>query len=136
MSKEIVVAVGVILRDNPLSGITEVFVTRRLAHQHQGGKWEFPGGKVEADETTERALARELAEEIGIDVHASQPLLIIAHEYPDKKVVLDVHKVSDFSGQPSGLEGQEGQWIAMSELRSLDFPEANKAILDKLYLDL
>ena len=124
--KQIKVAVGVVLRGD------ETFITRRLAHQHQGGKWEFPGGKVEADETTEQALIRELKEEIGIQAHSSTPLIVIEHQYPDKHVLLDVHTVSDFTGAPRGLEGQEGQWIPLTKLPEMDFPEANKEIVTRL----
>ncbi|UAA38081.1 8-oxo-dGTP diphosphatase MutT [Paraneptunicella aestuarii] len=124
--KQVKVAVGVVLRGEM------TFLTRRLAHQHQGGKWEFPGGKIEAGETTEQALTRELAEEIGIEVHSSEPLVVIEHQYPDKHVMLDVHTVNDFSGEPQGLEGQEGQWVALNDLDSMDFPEANKEIITRL----
>lgn len=132
MSREVNVAVGVVFRDNPETGARETYVTRRLAHQHQGGKWEFPGGKVEQGESTGQALARELEEEIGIHVESSQPLVLITHNYPDKKVMLDVHKVTGFSGEPRGLEGQEGQWVLLSQLPALDFPDANKVIIEKL----
>ena len=57
--------------------------------------------------------------------------MLITHDYPDKKVVLDVHKVADFSGEPK-LEGQEGQWVLLNQLPALDFPDANKVIIDKL----
>lgn len=124
--KQVKVAVGVVLRGD------ETFITRRLAHQHQGGKWEFPGGKVEANETTGQALKRELEEEIGIQVQSSTPLILIEHQYPDKHVMLDVHTVKDFTGDPRGLEGQEGQWVALSKLPELDFPEANKEIVARL----
>lgn len=132
MSKEVKVAVGVVLRENQNKGEHETFVTRRLAHQHQGGKWEFPGGKVEPGESTAQALIRELEEEIGIHVQSSSPLVVISHDYTDKKVVLDVHKVYEFNSEPNGLEGQEGQWVKLSDLPSLEFPDANKVIIDKL----
>lgn len=124
--KQVKVAVGVVLRGE------ETFVARRLAHQHQGGKWEFPGGKVEANETTEQALVRELEEEIGIQVQSSAPLMVIEHQYPDKHVMLDVHTVNDFTGDPRGLEGQYGQWVTLSKLPEMDFPEANKEIIARL----
>lgn len=124
--KTIHVAVGVVMRGG------EMFVTKRLDHQHQGGKWEFPGGKVETGETVTDALKRELLEEIGIDVTASNELIVIEHAYPEKTVVLDVHIVNDFQGDPKGLEGQEGRWISTSELSQLDFPEANGPIIDKI----
>ena len=132
MSQEVRVAVGVVLRQSQSTGITETFVTRRLVHQHQGGKWEFPGGKVEQGESTEQALVRELEEEIGIRVQSSRPLVVISHDYIDKQVILDVHEVFDFSGEPCGLEGQVGQWVMLSDLPALEFPKANQVIIEKL----
>ncbi len=124
--KQVHVAVGVVLKGD------ETFITRRLAHQHQGGKWEFPGGKVESNETVTAALKRELKEEIGIDIEVTEPLVVIEHDYSDKVVKLDVHRVFSFSGEPQGLEGQEGMWVPIHELANLDFPDANVAIIEKL----
>lgn len=124
--KEVHVAVGVILRDQ------QVYICKRPDDKHQGGKWEFPGGKVDAGETVTQALARELDEEVGITVHASSPLTVIRHDYGDKRVLLDVHIVEKFSGEPQGLEGQEGKWLPAGQLRPEDFPAANVAIIDAL----
>ena len=81
------VAVGVIKRED------KIFLTKRLAASHQGGKWEFPGGKVEANETLHQALHRELKEEVAIDTLSCTPLMQISHDYGDKKVLLDVFVV-------------------------------------------
>ena len=124
--KEVHVAVGVILRDQ------QVYICKRPDDKHQGGTWEFPGGKVDAGETVTQALARELAEEVGIVVNSSTPLTVISHDYGDKRVCLDVHVVDDFSGEPAGLEGQQGKWTPMLELRPEDFPAANVAIINAL----
>ncbi|MCF6439077.1 8-oxo-dGTP diphosphatase MutT [Pseudoalteromonas luteoviolacea] len=127
MSKKVVnVAVGVIVKQD------QYFVCKRSDEQHQGGLWEFPGGKVEADESVEQALARELAEEIGINVTDSTHLLTIEHDYGDKQVRLVVHTVEDFTGEAKGLEGQPGLWVDFEQLRTLDFPAANVAIIDAL----
>ena len=126
MSKQVHVAVGVIYRDR------EFFLTKRAVNVHQGGKWEFPGGKVESGETVAQALARELKEEVAIDVLACQPLIVIEHDYGDKKVMLDVFLVDNFAGEPNALEGQEQDWFSLTDLTVLDFPEANKAIVSKL----
>ena len=126
MSKQVHVAVGVIYRDR------EFFLTKRAVNVHQGGKWEFPGGKVESGETVAQALARELKEEVAIDVLACQPLIVIEHDYGDKKVMLDVFLVDNFAGEPNALEGQEQAWFSLTDLTVLDFPEANKAIVSKL----
>lgn len=126
LPKHIQVAVGVITKNDMF------FVCRRQAHQHQGNKWEFPGGKIDLNESAEHALCRELAEEIGIEVKAHQHLVDIAFSYPDKKVSLHVFIVSDFNGEAYGAEGQESKWVCLEELLSLDFPDANKIIIEKL----
>ena len=120
------VAVGVVLRG------TQVFISLRADNAHQGGKWEFPGGKVEANETALDALRRELQEEIGILVQSSEPLLVIEHDYGDKLVKLDVHAVSAFGGEPEGKENQQTRWVEVSALEAGEFPAANVAIIDAL----
>lgn len=124
--KQVHVAVGVVVSNSMF------FLTKRLAHVHQGGKWEFPGGKVEKDETAPQALHRELQEEIAIDVLSCIPLLEIYHDYGDKQVLLDVFIVDNFQGEPSAQEGQEQNWFSLEELSTVNFPEANKAIVNKL----
>ncbi len=111
-----------------------VLLARRPAHKHQGDKWEFPGGKVEAGETAMAALQRELIEELGILVEPTllAPFIEVRHRYPDKNIFLDVWQVGQFSGQAHGREGQLVRWFAYSELEMLDFPAANAPILAKL----
>ncbi len=121
------VAVGVIQDSQG-----RVFICRRPDDKHQGGKWEFPGGKVEAGETVQQALARELAEEIGIRVTALAPLLEIRHDYADKAVLLDVWRVTGFDGDPHGREGQAARWVELAELADHQFPEGNRAIVARL----
>lgn len=106
-----------------------ILIARRADSQHQGGLWEFPGGKLEAGEAVQAALARELREELGIEVLAARPLIQVAHDYPDKQVLLDVWEVSDFSGQPHGAEGQPLAWVSARQLSGYDFPEANRPIV-------
>ena len=124
--KTVEVAVGVIVRD------AKVFISKRADALHQGGKWEFPGGKREADESMTQALARELHEEIGIRVNRQSPLMVIEHDYGDKKVVLDIRVVDDFSGEPLHKEGQVAKWVGIEQLHTFDFPAANRAIVQKL----
>ena len=106
-----------------------ILIARRADTQHQGGLWEFPGGKVEAGESIGAALARELREELSIDVTASRPLIKVEHDYPDKSVLLDVWEVSGFSGEPHGAEGQPLAWVSPRELAQYEFPEANQPIV-------
>ena len=107
----------------------EVLVSRRNARAHQGGLWEFPGGKLEADEDVYAALCRELHEELGIEVDAARPLIRIPYRYPDKSVLLDVWRVTAFRGEAHGREGQPVQWVAPEQLPSLEFPAANQPIV-------
>ena len=117
------VAVGLLLRSD------RVLIALRPKQSHQGGLWEFPGGKVEEGESVEAALSRELKEELGIDIHSASSVMQISHDYNDKKVLLDVWSVTDFSGEPCGAEGQPVKWVSQALLQDYKFPEANKPIV-------
>ncbi|WP_163935520.1 8-oxo-dGTP diphosphatase MutT [Paraferrimonas sp. SM1919] len=120
------VAVGLITRND------QVFLTRRKEHQHQGNKWEFPGGKIEKGELPIAGLARELAEEVDIKVNSAQQVDLIEHDYGDKCVRLFVFEVANFSGEPRGAEGQQSTWVKISQLQDYPLPEANQAMVDWL----
>lgn len=107
----------------------KILIARRADTQHQGGLWEFPGGKVEAGESVQAALGRELLEELGITVNAARPLIKVQHDYPDKQVLLDVWEVSSFTGEPHGAEGQPLAWVTPRDLAQYEFPAANQAIV-------
>lgn len=109
-----------------------ILIARRPDHAHQGGLWEFPGGKVEADETVQRALERELCEELGITVQAAEPLLQVRHAYPDKDVLLDVWRVTAYHGEPHGREGQPLAWALPAQLADFAFPAADAPIIVQL----
>ena len=123
----VTVAVGILIDD-----AGRVLVTRRAPGAHQGGLWEFPGGKVEEGETLLGALTRELREELGVRVESTEPLLVLEHDYGDKQVRLGVHRVTRWSGQPRGLEGQPLAWQRPEQLRDWAFPAANRLILERL----
>jgi len=125
--KKVVVAVGVIVNEQG-----DILIAKRHEHLHQGGKWEFPGGKVEAGEDTITALTRELSEEVAIEVSKAQPMMLLEHDYGDKFVRLDIWKVEDFTGIAQSNEGQEIRWVSVNELTNYQFPEANGPIVDKL----
>ena len=106
-----------------------VLLTRRPEGKALGGLWEFPGGKVEEGEAVGKALARELREELGIEVLACSPLMTVSHDYADKAVLLDVWRVTAFMGEPQGLEGQPVRWVPRHALADYEFPEANTPIM-------
>jgi 8-oxo-dGTP diphosphatase len=111
-----------------------ILVARRPRHVHQGGLWEFPGGKLETGETVMDGLVRELDEELGIRVSDSEPLIRVHHDYGDRHVLLDVHRVSRFDGDPRGREGQPLRWLHPRDMRPDDFPAADRPIISALRL--
>lgn len=129
-SDPIVVVAG-ILRDRQ----GRVLLARRPAGKHLAGTWEFPGGKCDPDESPEAALARELKEELGIGIPASEPLLTLTHDYPDRRIRLLLRTVADHRGRPRGLEGQELAWVAPADLHRYDMPPADRPIVKALALD-
>jgi 8-oxo-dGTP diphosphatase len=111
-----------------------ILLARRPQHLHQGGLWEFPGGKVEAGEPVRAALLRELGEELGIRVTQTMPLIRIPYRYPDRQVLLDVWRVTAFDNHPHGAEGQEIRWVEPEALPRYEFPAANAPIVSAAIL--
>ncbi|MBK1693997.1 thiamine monophosphate synthase [Chromatium weissei] len=111
-----------------------VLISQRPPQVDHGGLWEFPGGKVEFGESPETALARELAEELGIQVISSQPLRRVRHVYSTRTVLLDVRRITAYSGIPHGREGQPLDWVLPDDLNSKVFPAANRPIIAALRL--
>lgn len=124
------VAVGVIYNETQDS----VLIARRGEHQHLGGYWEFPGGKLHPGETTSQALQRELQEELGIHVQTTTPLMQVNHTYSDKQVLLDIYTVQKWQGIAQGLEQQEIKWVDLHKLKHVNFPAANRRIVTRLLL--
>ena len=122
--KPLQVAVGVVKNNEG-----QVLISLRDKFLHQGGLWEFPGGKIESEETAEQALVRELKEELAISVLAATPLITIKHQYPDLSVQLNVFLVEHFSGDAKSCEGQLFKWVNPAELANHAFPAANQPII-------
>lgn len=127
-AKRIHVVAGVIYNASK----QQVLIAKRPEHLHQGGLWEFPGGKVAENESPEQGLKRELNEELAIEVSECSPFLLTEHDYSDKLIVLDVWAVNGFTGQPKSNEGQRICWVDISALNDYQFPAANYAVLEKV----
>lgn len=111
-----------------------VLVARRPDDVHQGGQWEFPGGKRQLDEPIHAALYRELYEELGVEVQRPSPLITLRYRYPEKTVVLYTWRIRDWRGRPRGREGQPVEWRSIEALQPSDFPAANCGIIRALQL--
>ena len=127
MKNNIHVAVAIIINSQ-----REVLIALRQAHQHLGGLWEFPGGKVETGETCSEALKREVKEELGLVIVNAVALVEVSHDYNDKPVLLDVWHVTEYTGEAYGAEGQTLRWCAIEDLEDVDFPIANKTIISAI----
>lgn len=108
-----------------------ILIARRPAALHLGGLWEFPGGKQNANESPEAALAREIAEELGARVTVGPLLERVDWSYPEKRVRLSFFRCA-IEGEARPLEGQELAWVPPADLRRYEFPPADATLLDRL----
>lgn len=130
MDKRVVHVAAAVLRD----AAGRVLLAQRLPHQHLAGLWEFPGGKLEPGETLAEGLRREIREELDVEVEAIAPLVKVRFEYPDKTVLLDTWRVTRWSGEPRGVEGQPLRWVYPHEMIPSEFPPADVPVIDALRL--
>ncbi len=112
----------------------QILLSRRHPDSHQGDLWEFPGGKLEMDESVEEALYREMDEELDIQITEHRPLIRIRHDYQDRRVLLDVHLVTNWQGEPRGVENQPLRWVAARDLEQYAMPAADIPIIRALQL--
>ena len=112
----------------------KVLVSRRKSNAHLGGLLEFPGGKLEENESPMSALQRELKEELNIETERATPLIQIPHIYPDRNILLDVFLIETYSGSVSDHEGQEIYWKDIARLNHDEFPAANYGLIQALQL--
>ena len=118
----VIVLAAVIERDG------RILVTRRLRDTHLAGLWEFPGGKCDPGEAHEACLQRELIEELGVNARVGDEILVTEHAYPERTVRLHFRRC-EIDGDPRPLLGQEMQWVARTDLGTLEFPEADARLI-------
>jgi 8-oxo-dGTP diphosphatase len=109
-----------------------VLIAQRPPGKWQAGRWEFPGGKLEAGESEEAAVRRELAEELGIRVEVTRRVAETQHDYGDRRVCLGLWLVLRYEGEPRGLDGQALRWVPAATLREQDLLEADLPLLPAL----
>jgi 8-oxo-dGTP diphosphatase len=126
MMQTIDVSAALIFRNGKL------LITRRHAHAHLGGLWEFPGGKREPEETFEQCLVREIREELGVAIAVGERFESVTHAYPDKPVRLEFFICRRLDGEPEPLGCAALRWITRTELADYEFPAADARLLEKL----
>lgn len=121
----IVVLAAVVERDGAF------LLTRRLEGTHLAGTWEFPGGKCEPDESHEACLRRELMEELGVDAEIGEEIFTITHTYPER--IVELHfRTCTLNAAPAPQIGQQMQWARREDLDALEFPEADRELIELL----
>jgi len=107
-------------------------LARRPAGRHMAGLWEFPGGKVHDGEAPAAALARELAEELGLEINVGDPITFATHEEPGLQILLLFYEAAIRSGEPRAREAQEIAWVPPAELRGYPTPPADADLVERL----
>ena len=125
--KQFRISVGIIR--NPAN---QIFLTQRAADVHMANMWEFPGGKLEGNETPVQALVRELQEETGITATEYRLFEKQTHQFSDRMVELWFFLVENWEGKPCGKEGQPARWVDQQALNAAEFPAANAPVIEKL----
>jgi mutator protein MutT len=123
------VAAGLVFRDGKL------LITERHADAHLGGLWEFPGGKRDPHESFEACLARELREELGIEVVVREMVESLTHQYEDRTVHLKFFRCQWLKHEPKSLGCAAFKWVTADELKQYEFPAADARLLEMLKED-
>jgi 8-oxo-dGTP diphosphatase len=125
--RQLHVAAGILL-----NAAGKVLIAERRCDGPLDGLWEFPGGKVQPGETSSEALSRELAEEIGIEIAASQFFMRLLHEYPDRSVDIEFFLVREWQHDPIGCEGQKLRWVDAQHIDAAQLLPADVPVVDAI----
>ncbi len=126
MEQPLIVTAALIRKQN------QILIAQRYVKTDHSLKWEFPGGKLEAGETPEECLAREIAEELNLKIEVKDIFKVVYHEYTEKKILLLCYLCNDLGGQAEAIECNDFQWVDIHALDQYDFVEADLPIVEKI----
>lgn len=107
-------------------------IAQRKKDDSFGSLWEFPGGKKNTDESFEQCVAREVREEIGIDIRVHDKFMEIRRPYHERIIWLNFFLCSYVSGEPMPVDCEKVEWVDVEDLKKYEFPPANDAVIQKL----
>lgn len=125
MAVRLLVVAGVVVRDG------RIMLCQRRPEVHNGLKWEFPGGKLEDDESPEEALRRELLEELSIDVRVGRAIDAVYYRYPDRDVLLLFYRCEIISGEPRAVDCNAVEWVKVEDVQRYDFAGADRIFVER-----
>ena len=107
-------------------------ITQRLKGTHMGLKWEFPGGKIEKGEDAAACLIREIREELDLKIEVGAEIMVVEHQYPDRKVILICHWCQFVQGEVKTLGCHSFKWVSTGDMKDYDFSEADLPVVEYL----
>jgi 8-oxo-dGTP diphosphatase len=110
----------------------KILIAQRPEKSHLGLKWEFPGGKIEQGENAAACLRREIREELDLEIEVGEELMVVEHQYPDRKVILHCHWCRYVRGEAKALGCHSFKWVGSSDMKNYDFSEADLPIVEFL----
>lgn len=128
---EILNVAAAIIRKND-----KVLIAQRPIDSHMGLKWEFPGGKIEPGEDSVTCLRREIKEELDLEIEVGRELIVVEHQYQDRKVFLHCHWCRYLSGDAKALDCHDFKWVSIGEIKQYDFADADRPIVKFLTGDI
>jgi 8-oxo-dGTP diphosphatase len=124
---ETLIVAAAIIRNND-----KFLIAQRLENSHMGLKWEFPGGKIEEGEDAAACLIREIREELDLEIEVGEELMLLEHQYQDRKVILCCHWCRYLRGTAKNLGCQSFKWVSIADLKQYDFSEADLPVVEFL----